>query len=111
MIKNKLIITIGVVVLLIIFFIIFSSLKTSPQLSEEEFVEVYVQLSIAWETFDNDSSEFEQERKEILTKHDTSEEEIDEFVAECNRNPEKWARVWERIVQRLEEKKQEARSP
>ena len=72
-------------------------------------MEVYVQLSIALETFDKDSGEFEQERQEILTRHDTSQEEIDEFVAEYNRNPEKWAKVWERIVQRLEEEK--AKSP
>lgn len=111
LIKNKLLITIGVVFLLVILFIIFNSLKTTPKLSEEKFVEVYVQLSVVLETYDADSGELEQQRKEILAKHDTSQEEIDEFVEEYNLNPEKWAKVWERIVQRLEEEKEKAKSP
>jgi hypothetical protein len=109
--KNKLLVTIGVVLLLVVLFIIFSSLKTSPRLSEEKFVEVYVQLSMALETFDADSGDLEQERKKVLDRYGVTQEEIDEFVMDYNQNPEKWAKVWERIVQKLEEKKQKAKSP
>ena len=110
-IKNKLIIAICVVLLLIILFIISDSLKTPPGLSEERFVEVYVQLSLALETYDADSGELEQERKMILGKHNVTQEEIDRFVREYNLDPEKWAKVWERIVQRLEEEEEKAKSP
>jgi hypothetical protein len=96
---------------LIILFIISNGLRTSPDLSEEKFVEVYVQLSIARETFDEDSGKFEEDRKEILEKYSVTQEEIDEFVKEYNRNPEKWAKVWERIVHRLDEEKERAKSP
>jgi hypothetical protein len=96
---------------LTILFIISGSLKTSPGLSEEDFVEVYVQLSIAWETFDEDSGKFEQDRKEILEKYSVTQEEIDEFVKEYNKKPENWAEVWEKIVRRLEEEKAKANSP
>ena len=94
-----------------IIFIIFNSLKTSPELSEDEFVEIYVQLSLALETFDKDSSELEQERKMILGKHNVPQEQIDRFVREYNLNPEKWAKVWERIVQRLEQERERANPP
>ena len=103
MIKNKLITVISVVFLLTILFIIFDSLKTSSELSCEKFVEVYVQLSVASEMYDTDPAKLEQERKKILKKHGITQEEIDYFIKEYNRNPEKWAKVWERIVRRLEE--------
>ncbi len=111
MTKNKLLITIGVVFLLAILFIILNSPKTSPKLSEEKFVEVYVGLSIALETYDADSGGLEQERKRILERYGVTQKDIDEFVKNYNQNPEKWAKVWERIVQTLEEKKQKAKSP
>jgi DNA repair ATPase RecN len=104
LIKNKFIIIISVLFLLTILFIIFSRLKTSPKLSEEKFVEVYVQLSMASEMYDTSSTKLE-ERKKILEKYNVTQEEIDRFIKEYNRNPEKWAKVWEKIVRRLDEEK------
>ena len=74
-------------------------------------MEVYVQLSIALEIFDEDSGGLGQERNGILEKYGVTQEEIDGFVEEYNQNPEKWAKVWERIVQRLEEEKEKTKSP
>lgn len=105
LIKNKVIIIIFAVFFLIIIFIIFNSLKTSPVLSEEKFVEIYVQLSTASEMYDADSAKWEQERKKILSKHGVTQEDIDNFIKEYNKNPENWAGVWEKIVRRLEEEK------
>ncbi len=68
-------------------------------------MEVYVQLSIASEMYDTNPDKLEQERKRILKKHGVTQEEIDHFIKEYNQNPEKWAKVWERIVRRLEEEK------
>jgi hypothetical protein len=106
LLKNKPIIIIFVVFLSIILFIIFSRLKTFSKLSEEKFVEVYVQLSIASELYDTSSTELEEERKKILEKYSVTQEEIDRFIKEYNRNPEKWAKVWEKIVRRLEGEKE-----
>ncbi|KPJ62816.1 MAG: hypothetical protein AMJ89_04570 [candidate division Zixibacteria bacterium SM23_73] len=105
MLKNKLITVISVAFLLIILFIIFDRLKTSSELSVEEFVEVYVQLSVASEMYDADPAKLEQEREKILEEFGVTQEEIDHFVKEYNQNPEKWAKVWEKIVRRLEEEK------
>jgi len=105
LLKNKLITVISVAFLLIILFIIFDRLKTSSELSVEEFVEVYVQLSVASEMYDADPAKLEQEREKILEEFGVTQEEIDHFVKEYNQNPEKWAKVWEKIVRRLEEEK------
>jgi hypothetical protein len=106
LLKNKLIIIISVVFLLIILFIVFNRLKTPSKLSEEKFVEVYVQLSIASEMYDTSSTKLEEGRKKILEKYSVTQEEIDRFIKEYNRNPEKWAKVWEKIVRRLEGEKE-----
>jgi uncharacterized membrane-anchored protein YhcB (DUF1043 family) len=103
LLKNKLIIIISVVFLLIILFIVFNRLKTPSRLSEDKFVEVYVQLSIASEMYDTSSTKLEEERKKILKQYNVTQEEIDHFIKEYNQNPEKWAKVWEKIVRRLEE--------
>jgi hypothetical protein len=103
LIKNKFIIIISVLFLLTVLFIIFSRPKTSSKLSEDKFVEVYVQLSIASEMYDTSSTELEEERKKIFEKYSVTQEGIDHFVKEYNRNPEKWAKVWEKIVRKLEE--------
>ena len=105
LLKNKLITIISVAFLLTILFVIFDSLRTSSELSVEEFVEVYVQLSVASEMYDADPAKLEQEREKILEKYGITQEEIDHFVREYNQNPEKWAKVWEKIVRRLEEEK------
>ncbi|MCJ7577178.1 MAG: DUF4296 domain-containing protein [candidate division Zixibacteria bacterium] len=103
MLKNKLIIIIFGIFISIILFIIFYPLKTSSKLSEDKFVEVYVQLSIASEMYDTSSTKSEEERKKILKQYNVTQEEIDHFIKEYNQNPEKWAKVWEKIVRRLEE--------
>jgi hypothetical protein len=87
----------------IILFIVFNHLKTSAKLSEEKFVELYVQLSIASEMYDTDPAKLEEGRKKIFEKYGVAQEKLDQFIKEYNQNPEKWANVWERIVRRLEE--------
>jgi hypothetical protein len=95
---------------LIVLFIIFDGLKTSSELSPEKFVEVYVQLSVASEMYDTDPAKLEQERKKIFEKFGVTQQEIEHFIKEYNKNPEKWAKVWEKIVRRLEEEKEKEKA-
>jgi len=111
LIKNKLIIIIFAIFVSIILFIVFNSLKTSSELSQEKFVEVYVQLSVASEMYDTDPAKLKEERKKILKKYSVTQEEIDHFIKEYNQNPEKWAKVWEKIVGRLGEEKEKTNPP
>jgi hypothetical protein len=106
LLKKRSVIIISVVFLLIILLIVLNRPKTSSNLSEDKFVEVYVQLSIASEMYDAEPAKLEEERKKIFEKFGVTPEEIDYFVKDYNKNPEKWASVWAKIVRRLEEEKE-----
>jgi uncharacterized membrane-anchored protein YhcB (DUF1043 family) len=110
LLKKKSIVIILAVFLSIILFIIFYRPKTSTKLSEDKFVEVYVQLSIASEMYDTSLTKLEEERRKILEKFGVTQEEIDHFIKEYNQNPEKWAKVWGKIVRKLEDEKEIDRS-
>lgn len=69
-------------------------------------MEVYVQLSIASEMYDTQPAKLEEERKKIFERFGVTQEEIDYFVKDYNKNPEKWASIWEKIVKKLEEEKE-----
>jgi hypothetical protein len=105
LLKKKPLIIILAVLFLIILFVILNRPKTSSKLSEDKFVEVYVQLSIASEMYDAEPAKLEEERKRIFEKYGVTPEEIDYFVKDYNKNPEKWANIWAKIVRRLEEEK------
>ncbi len=111
LIKKKTIIVVLVLLLAIALFFILNNLRTPSKLSEDKFAEVYVQLSIASEMYESKPVELEQERKKILEKYDVTQDEIDHFIEEYNQDPERWARVWEKIVRKLEEEKGEANPP
>lgn len=111
LIKKKLIIVALAVCLSVVIFIILHSTRTSSPISDEKFVEVYVQMFIASKMYDTNPSKLEEERKRIFQKYEVTQEEIDSFVKAYNKNPENWARIWEKIVRRLEEEKEKANSP
>ena len=66
-------------------------------------MEVYVQLSMANETFPSDTLRLKEEKKRIFEHAGVTPEQIDNFVAGCRQKPQKWVRVWEKIVKRLSE--------
>lgn len=88
MLKKKSLIIISVVFLLIILLMVFNRLKTSPRLSEDKFVEVYVQLSITSEMYDAEPAKLEEERKKIFEKSGVTQKEMDGFIKDYNKNPE-----------------------
>ena len=98
--------SIASVILCIIILLLLCGPRSSSELEEEKFVEVYVRLSMARETFAGNSLMLEQEKERILKETGVSPKEIDEFVDRLSAEPEKWAQVWKKIVERLEQKRQ-----
>jgi hypothetical protein len=86
----------GILVLLVL-----QKVRLSSGLSEDKFVKVYVQLSIARETLAFDTLKWQEEREGIFKQSGVSPEELDRFVARCNRNPQRWIRIWRRIVEEI----------
>lgn len=105
--KDKKLLVIGGLILCIFVFLWFVVLRSSSELSEEKFAEVYVQLSIAKEMFAADTIQLEAEKRRIFEEARVTQDEIDAFVKRCNQKPDRWARVWKKIVGKLEEKRQD----
>jgi hypothetical protein len=108
--RTKLLIIGGLIFCFVAFLLIRGQLS-SPDFAEDKFVEVYVQFSLAAEKFKSDSLGLEEEQQRILKQAGVTRDEMNDFVDRLNERPHDWGRVWERIVQRLEEKRQELKSP
>ena len=77
-------------------------------LSPEDFIELYVDLSIVAEQFLDDSVSLAHAQDSIFIAHGTTRVKFDEFRTKMDIEPEKWAEIWESIVKRLEERDREA---
>ena len=108
--RTKLFIVAGLI-LCVIAFLLLRGQMSSSDLTEDKFVEVYVQFSLAAEKFKSDSLQLAEEQERVLQQAGVTRAEMNDFVDHMNERPHEWGRVWERIVQRLEEKRQELKSP
>jgi len=106
--KYKLIFILLIIIILavIMFFAIHHS-----RMSEDKFIEIYIQLSIAQEKFRNNPEKLVAERKKIFSEYKFSQKEMDRFLKSYKKNPEKWVTLWERISQRLSELIESQRNP
>ena len=82
--------------------------KNKPQLQEkqltvEEFITVYVDLSIAAEQFLDDTLTLTVAQDSIFFKHKITRQSFENFRKKVDDNPEKWAYIWQDIIKRLEE--------
>jgi hypothetical protein len=102
---------VAVILACIVAFFLIRGLGSSPQLSADAFAEVYVRLSIAADTLSSDSAKFEQERSRILKEAGVTQGEMDEFVRRLDKKPLEWADVWKKIVEKLERRREQVKSP
>jgi hypothetical protein len=102
---------VAVILACIVVFFVIRGLGSSPKLSVDKFAEVYVQLSITSDTLSSDSVKLEEERSRILRQAGVTQSEMDEFVQGLDEKPTEWAEVWKKIVEKLEQRRQQVRSP
>lgn len=106
----KLFSILGLIVVIILLLLLCGP-RPSSGLSEDKFVEVYVQLSLAKEMFAADSAKLEQEKDRVFKEAGVNREEIDKFFSRLSQDPQKWAGVWKKIVEKLEQRRQEISPP
>jgi hypothetical protein len=104
--RKKLLVTI-IALCCVIFILLLIVLRSPAEFSQEKFVDLYVELSISSEMFSGDSVKLEEERERIFKEAGVAPEEIDKFISRLNQNPDEWAEVWKKIMERLEQRKQE----
>jgi hypothetical protein len=98
---------IGAFIICILILLWLFALKPSSELSEDKFVEIYVELSIAKEMFAPDTVKLEEEKERIFEQAEVTQDNINDFISRCNQKPDRWAEVWKKIVEKLEERRGE----
>ncbi|MCJ7498577.1 MAG: hypothetical protein MUO78_10680 [candidate division Zixibacteria bacterium] len=106
--KYKLIFILLIIIILAV--VMFFALHHSV-MSEDKFIEIYIQLSIAQEKSRDNPEKLVAERKKIYSDNKFSRIEMDRFLKSYKKNPEKWVKLWERINQRLSELIEGKRNP
>lgn len=108
--RSKLFLLIVAVVFIITLVLLFIP-RSAQELPQDEFVEVYVELSLAKQMFASDSLKLAKEQARIFKENGISQQQIDEFVNRLSQKPERWAEVWKKVVERLEQRRQDLSSP
>lgn len=91
--------------------VIIWSHRSSSEISENKFVDVYVQLSLANELYSADSLQLREEKEKIYRQAQVTPKEMDSFVKERRQKPEQWTRIWKKILQKLESSSRAPKSP
>jgi len=71
-------------------------------LSEREFVDLYVEVVKRQTQLSDQPMKARAETKKILQRERVSEEQLNRFIEQINKKPEKWAKIWEKINKELE---------
>lgn len=98
--KRNILIVCSALVVLIIGIILISN--SSAPIPEDKFVELYIKLAFIHEKYKYDPPELEKEKKKILDEHKVTMKDVDRFITEYKKKPEKWVKLWEKINQELE---------
>ncbi len=103
--KRNILILSSLVVIVILGIILIRN--PGPPIPEEKFVDLYIKLSLIHEKYKYNPSELEKEKQRILEENKITMEDIDKFIKEYKKKPEKWVKLWEKINQELERLKRE----
>jgi hypothetical protein len=71
-------------------------------LTEGDFVQLYVEVVKLQTRLANQPMKARTETRKILDSAGVSEEQLNRFVAEINKKPEKWVGIWGKINKELE---------
>ena len=82
--------------------------KGEDKITVEQFVSLYVDLSISAEKFLEDSTQLAKVQDSIFAAHNISRKQFDDFRKNMDEEPEKWTDVWNKIVKELEKRDKEA---
>jgi len=107
MLSRTRLLIIGGLIFCILVFLWLGVLRSPSELSENQFVEIYVQLSIATEMFAADTVKLKEEKERIFEQAGVTHDEIDGFINRLNQKPQEWEKVWKKIVEKLEKRRQD----
>jgi uncharacterized membrane protein YvbJ len=103
--KRNILIISSIVIIVIALIILISN--SSAPIPEEKFVELYIKLAFIHEKYKYDPPELEKEKNKILDANKVTMKDLDRFINQYKKKPEKWVKLWEKINQELEKLKTE----
>lgn len=110
--SSKIKFTLGLLIILVMIISVWLiRQKFSSHLTPDKFAQAYVDLAVAYETSGSDVSKWKKEKERILKEHDLSLEKVNQFIKRYNRDPQKWAFVWEKIVDLLRQRQESPAIP
>ncbi len=71
-------------------------------LSEREFVDLYVEVVQLQTQLSDQPMKARMETKKILKREGVTEEQLNRFIEQFNKKPERWVKIWEKINKELE---------
>jgi hypothetical protein len=75
--------------------------------TEEQLISTIVELSVAQKMFLHSPESYDSAREEILQRNGFDHQEFEALEETYEDDPERWVRVWQGVVKRLEELQQE----
>ncbi len=83
--------------------------KGEGTITPEQFVSLYVDLSIVAEQNLSDTLKLAAVQDSIFKAHNITREQFNRFREEMDKEPQKWKGLWEEIVKKLQERDRKAR--
>ena len=73
------------------------------KMTPDDFVNLYVDLSIVAEKFLEDSVRLAQAQDSVFKLHNVTRQRFEEFRKMIDEDPQKWGFIWQKIIKKLEE--------
>jgi len=73
------------------------------KMTPDDFVNLYVDLSIVAEKFLEDSIRLAQAQDSVFKLHNVTRQRFEEFRKMIDEDPQKWGFIWQKIIKKLEE--------
>lgn len=86
---------------------LFVSCSGKNPISEDKFVEIYIDLVIAQDTSAAVGSSFEGIKQNIFARYKVNEKEYEETLAYYNEDSERWVQFFDKAILKLETKRRQ----
>ncbi|KPL00291.1 MAG: hypothetical protein AMJ90_08420 [candidate division Zixibacteria bacterium SM23_73_2] len=97
-------IILSAIIIFVVVFAIYLYHQLSRPLSEDKFVQIYVELNLLQTEPELSGNSFSKMKEEIFKKYKADQKDLEKFIQDYKNNPEKWVEIWRKINQKLKEK-------
>ena len=82
------------------------SMADKPDITDSQFVMLYVDLSFTAEQFLSDSVMLAQIQDSVFKAHEISREQFDNYKATLDSSPERWSEIWQMVINEINKREE-----